>query len=223
MNPVVPCARTPLRPTPLRPITRLPRRGQARASPPFINLCGDYRFLRAGYWALVDAELGGVASRPTPLDAITAQNVAAALLVAGQNAIPCATWRVARRPEDIAPPSVLIPVAGQTDAWYRVNSPRSAAAQWRSASQNGTRPVVSVAAEGRLRSFKTIVGVTTSPHYELAWRIWSVFRIPLATVWYLESDDGPRFVAFDPLPLHALTERELRLFEEVSKRPMSPL
>ncbi|MGB1697655.1 MAG: hypothetical protein ACPHK8_04590 [Thermoplasmatota archaeon] len=63
---------------------RLPNQASQRRQPPFINLSGDYRFLRGGYWALVDAELNGLESRPSPLQAVTAQNCAAALLVAKQ-------------------------------------------------------------------------------------------------------------------------------------------
>ncbi|MFO1533724.1 MAG: hypothetical protein ABR562_08560 [Thermoplasmatota archaeon] len=70
---------------------------------PFINLSGDYRFLRAGFWALVDAELNGVESSPTPIQAVTAQNAAACLLVARHNGIETVQWKVARRPEDVEP------------------------------------------------------------------------------------------------------------------------
>jgi hypothetical protein len=187
-----------------------------------VNLCGDYRFLRGGYWALVDAELNGVRSRPTPLEAVTAQNGAAALLVAGHAGVPCATWKVARRTEDIVPPCILVPNAGQTDTYYHVNSARAAASQWRSATQNGTRAALVVQKTGPLRSMKAILGITTSEHIDLAWSVWTAFGVPLATVWYLDASDGPRFVSLDPLPLHDLTERELRLYEEVAKRPMSP-
>jgi len=205
------------------PPQRLPeRRGAPPRAPAFINLCGDYRFLRGGYWALVDAELTGVEPSPTPMKAVTAQNGAAALLVAEHHGIPCAQWHVSRRPEEVKPPCILVPNAGQTDTYYHVNAPRLAASQWRSATQNGTRAALCVHRTGTLRSMKTILGVTTGEEPELAWKIWTTFGIPLATVWYLEQEDGPRFVSMDPLPLHDLTERELRLYEEVARRPMSP-
>lgn len=188
----------------------------------FLNLCGDYRFLRGGYWALVDSELNGVESRPTPMQAVTAQNAAASLLVAARSGIPCAPWSVAKRPEDVVPPCVLVPNAGHTDTYYHVHSPRSAASQWRSATQNGTRAALAIQKVGPLKCLKSITGVTTSQEFGLAWSIWVVFGIPLCTVWYLDGPDGPRFVSLDPLPLHELTERELRLYEEVSQRPMSP-
>lgn len=209
--------------SPPAPPQRLPeRRGAPPRAPAFINLCGDYRFLRGGYWALVDAQLNGVEPSPTPLKAVTAQNSAAALLVAEQNGIPCAGWRVARKPTDVRPPCILVPNAGQTDTYYHVNKPRLAASQWRSATQNGTRAALAVDRSGPLRSMKVILGVTMGDHPGLAWRVWTVFGIPLATVWYLDTADGPRFVSMDPLPLHDLTERELRLYEEVARRPMSP-
>lgn len=207
---------------PLAPVTRLPRRDTASPAPPFINLCGDYRFLRGGYWALVDAELNGVESRPSPVQAVTAQNCAATLLVAAHAGLPCVSWKVAKRAEDVRPPVILLPNAGQTDSSYNVQSPRSAASQWRSATQNGTRAALAVRADGKLRSLRMVVGVTASDEYELAWRVWQIFQIPLATIWYLETRKGPLFCCLDPLPLHELTDRELRLFEEVSQRPMSP-
>lgn len=209
--------------SPPAPPQRLPeRRGAPPRAPAFINLCGDYRFLRGGYWALVDAQLNGVEPSPTPLKAVTAQNSAAALLVAEQNDIPCASWVVARKASDVRPPCILVPNAGQTDTYYHVNKPRLAASQWRSATQNGTRPALVVDRAGPLRSMKVILGVTTGDHPDLAWQLWRVFGIPLATAWYLDTDDGPRFVSMDPLLLHDLTERELRLYEEVARRPMSP-
>ena len=209
---------------PRAPVTRLPgRRGAAAPRPVFLNLCGDYRFLRGGYWALVDAELNGVESRPSPIQAVTAQNGAAALLIAHNAGIPCAAWKVAKRPEDVKAPCLLVPNAGQTDTYYHVNSPRAAKSQWRSATQNGTRPALVVVRAGQLRSMKVIVGVTAGDEVEMAWQVWNTFRIPLATVWYLDTEEGAKFVSMDPLPLHELTERELRLYEEVAKRPMSPL
>lgn len=216
-----------------RPPHRLPRKrpDEPPRPAPFINLCGDYRFLRGGYWALVDAELNSLQSRPTPVQAITAQNCAASLLVARLAGIPCVDWQVARRPEDVEVPAVLVPNAGHTDTYYHVHAPRMVASQWRSATQNGTRAALWVRKTGKLRSMKTVVGVTTSDHYGLAWQVWTTFGIPLATVWYIEPDGvpedggarpGPLFLSLDPLPMHELTEQELRLFEEVTKRPMSP-
>ncbi len=204
------------------PLMRLPsRRGAAPLAPAFVNLCGDYRFLRGGYWALVDSELNGVESRPSPMQAVTGQNAAASLLVAAQHGIPCATWKVAKRPEDVAPPCILVPNAGHTDTYYHVQSPRAAASQWRSATQNGTRAALAIHKSGPLKCLKVITGVTTNHAYDLAWRIWAVFGLPLCTVWYLDAPEGPLFVSLDPLPLHELTERELRMYEGVSARPMS--
>ncbi len=219
--------------SPVKPPARLPRQepGAPAVRPPFINLCGDYRFLRGGYWALVDAELNGVSSRPTPLQAITAQNAAACLLVAKAAGIPTVDWKLARRASDVEPPCLLVPVAGLTDTCYQVNKPRSAESQWRSATQNGTRPVLAVSLPGPLRSFKLVLGTTAHEEFQLAWQVWQTFGIPLALVWFVEApapteDDPdatkPLFLGFDPLPLHELSERDLRLFEEVSQRPMSP-
>ncbi|MFO1532867.1 MAG: hypothetical protein ABR562_04080 [Thermoplasmatota archaeon] len=82
-----------------------------------------------------------------------------------------------------------------------------------------------------------IVGVTAHENYHLAWDVWRTFGIPLCEIWFLETPPGPAtdgtapatesggrrlFLGMDPLPLHELTERELRLYEEVSQRPMSP-
>jgi hypothetical protein len=233
----------------LQPVARLPRRAPAtlprepRTNPPweasspqaeqalrrrpFINLCGDYRFLRAGYWALVDAELNDLESSPTPIQAATAQNAAACLLVAQNSGIETVRWRVARKPQDVEVPALLVPVSGLTDRCYEVKSTRSRAAQWRSATQNGTRPALAVRLDGELRSLRMIVGVTAHENFHLAWDVWRTFGIPLAEIWYVETGDpdGPQgsrplFLGMDPLPLHELTERELRLYEEVSQRPM---
>lgn len=202
---------------------RLPnRRGWTPSTPPFINLCGDYRFLRGGYWALIDAEMKNVPSRPTPLQAVTAQNTAAALLEAARTGIRCAKWVVARKSEDGFVPGVFAPVAGYAGAFYTTKSPRSRDSQFLSASQNGTRTVLSVRLDGELKSMKSVMGLTTSPHYDLAWQVWQTFGIPLTRIWYLDTEQRPLFVSLDPQPLHDLTERELRMLEEVSQRPMSP-
>jgi hypothetical protein len=126
-------------------------------------------------------------------------------------------------------PGLLEPVAGNTDARYEVKSVRSRAAQWRSATQNGTRPALAVRLDGELRSIRMVVGCTTSDQVLLAWDVWRTFGIPLATIWYVEAGDPdgpdgskPLLLGLDPLPLHELTERDLRLFEEVSQRPLDP-
>lgn len=220
------------KPPVLEPVQRLPSRRVEKAPngsrpKPFINLCGDYRFLRAGYWALVDAELNGVESSPSPIQAVTAQNAAACLLVAKHNGIDTVDWKIARKPQDIEPPCLLVPIAGLTDTCYEVKSTRSRGAQWRSATQNGTRATLAVKLNGDLRSMRMIVGVTAHENYHLAWDVWRTFGVPLAEIWYVEAGDPdgpdgskPLFLGLDPLPLHELTERELRLFEEVSQRPM---
>lgn len=227
------------KPPVLQPVERLPsHRRPATPTPPtrlrtlrpFINLSGDYRFLRAGYWALVDAELNGVEPCPTPIQAVTAQNAAACLLVARHNGIETVDWTVARRPEDVHIPALLVPVAGMTEKAYEVKSARSRAGQWRSATQNGTRAALAVKLTGELRSMRMVVGVTANENYHLAWDVWRTFGIPLAEIWYLETGgegtepgtSRPLFLGLDPLPLHELSERELRLYEEVSQRPMSP-
>ena len=158
---------------------------------------------------------------------MTAQNAAACLLVAAHNGIPTVEWRIARKPQDIEVPSLLVPVAGLTDTCYEVKSTRSRAAQWRSATQNGTRTSLAVKLNGDLRSMRMIVGVTAHENFHLAWDVWRTFGVPLAEIWYVEAGDPdgpegskPLFLGLDPLPLHELTERELRLFEEVSQRPM---
>ncbi|HJQ92654.1 MAG TPA: hypothetical protein VJ874_00040, partial [Candidatus Thermoplasmatota archaeon] len=227
-----------------------PQAGQALRRRPFINLCGDYRFLRAGYWALVDAELNGIASNPSPMQAVTAQNAAACLLVARHAGIETVEWKVARTAQDVEPPSLLVPCSGMTDAHYEVKSARSRAAQWRSATQNGTRAALAVKLDGDLRSMRMIVGVTAHEHYHLAWNVWRTFGVPLATIWYVQPESPespvppvpsvppatspaepapapepapagrPLFLGLDPLPLHELTERELRLYEEISQRPL---
>lgn len=239
----------------LQPVRRLPKRSPApaltpgpapRTSPPweaaspqaeqalrrrpFINLCGDYRFLRAGYWALVDAELNGVASNPSPMQAVTAQNAAACLLVARHAGIETVEWKVARSPQDVELPSLLVACSGMTDAHYEVKAARSRAAQWRSATQNGTRAALAVKLNGDLRSMRMIVGVTSHENYQLAWDVWRTFGVPLATIWYLETGDPdgpdgaggskPLFLGLDPLPLHEVSERELRLYGEISQRPL---
>ncbi len=194
---------------------------------PFINLCGDYRFLRAGYWALVDAEINGIEPSPTPVQAATAQNAAACLLVARHAGIPTVEWKVALAASDVPVPGLLVPVAGLTDAHYEVQSARSRAAQWRSATQNGTRAALAVAMPGELRSMRMVVGCTAHDNYQLAWDVWRTFAIPLATIWFVEAGDPdgpegskPLFLGLDPLPLHELTERDLRILEEVSQRPL---
>ena len=212
-----------------------PQAEQALRRRPFINLCGDYRFLRAGYWALVDAELNGIASSPSPMQAVTAQNAAACLLVARHAGIETVSWKVARTPQDVEPPCLLVPCSGLTDAHYEVKSARSRAAQWRSATQNGTRAALAVKLDGDLRSMRMIVGVTSHENYQLAWDVWRTFGVPLATIWYLETGDPdgpgdpatgrpagsrPLFLGLDPLPLHEVSERELRLYGEISQRPL---
>jgi hypothetical protein len=205
-----------------------PQAQEALRRRPFINLCGDYRFLRAGYWALVDAELNGVASSPSPMQAVTAQNAAACLLVARHAGIETVDWKVAKTPQDVEPPCLLVPCSGLTDVTYEVKSTRSRAAQWRSATQNGTRTALAVKLNGELRSMRMIVGVTSNENYQLAWDVWRTFGVPLATIWSIEVTDpaapgGKKdlFLGLDPLPLHELSERELRLYEEISQRPLS--
>jgi len=213
---------------------RTARALDARRTPPFVNLTGDYRWLRAGYWALVDAELNGVPAKPSPVQAVTVQNAAACLLVARRHGIATPAWHIAKHAHDITPPVLLMPVSGMTDATYACHHPRSRQSQWRRATQNGTRPTLSVAFHGKLRSFKLVMGMTTREEdHELAWRLWAIFGVPLARVWVIEPDqnedessaaDGAQettFLGLDPLPLHELTPRDLRLLEEVSQRPMS--
>lgn len=162
------------------------------------------------------------------MQAVTAQNAAACLLVARHSGIETVEWKVAKSPQDIEPPALLVPCSGLTDVTYEVKSTRSRAAQWRSATQNGTRTALAVKLTGDLRSMRMIVGVTAHENYHLAWDVWRTFGVPLATIWYIEAGDpdGPQgsrplLLGLDPLPLHELTERELRLFEDISQRPLS--
>jgi len=162
------------------------------------------------------------------MQAVTAQNAAACLLVARHAGIATVDWQVAKSPQDVQPPALLVPCSGLTDATYEVKSTRSRGAQWRSATQNGTRPALAVRLSGDLRSMRMIVGVTAHENYQLAWDVWRTFGVPLATIWYIEAGDPdgptgskPLFLGLDPLPLHELSERELRLYEDISQRPLA--
>lgn len=208
----------------------------------FVNLSHRLRYLRAGYLASMDAELHGVDALPATRDLLAAFHPVLFHEAAAQAGVPVPPMHVVDDEKELVRlpvPCRLIPAHPHTWEAHDARTIAGARRIWRTVSMGGGLPAVHYPLPGRTFSFRAFLGMTLARGREnLAWQLWERFRVPLVTVYGVtESPDdaaatdhgatnggdaAPAWVThIEPLPLHELTERDLRFFEEVSERPYS--
>ncbi len=180
----------------------------------FVNLAGDYRYLKQGYFESVDAEVRGMKVYPTPEEAVNAYIVPICLERAKRNGIPIPDYAITR--EEIKPPALVYPINPFMSKFSVVQKSGSIKRIVKSMTRNNTYPICVQKLDGTLREFSCILGETTQDEFaSLAKKIWDLFHLPLCRVRVI-SNAKIKLSAIEPLELHELKRAELKLLRKAN-------
>lgn len=180
-----------------------------------VNLAGDYRYLKAGYYASQDFESSGEPIRPTCSDIMDAYVVPLFLAKAQKAGLTVPSYYISNG--YFEPPVVVDTI---NPFMSRHSVVLKTAAQERiskSLTRNFTYAICcqDLPDGSRVSYFPAVLGHTAQPRYrELARALWDVFHIPVVKVRVIMLPDGTILPSgMQPLPYARLTERDRAIIE----------
>ena len=171
-------------------------------------LSGNYEYMTDGYFACQDAELAGAGMMPTCADALDAYVVPVALEKAARAGVPVPDWVLTH--EYFPVPAVCYGVNpfSRRYAVVRQESEREAAAKQLTWNFKYTMCCQRIAADAEIVELRMVGGRTERADLaEWADRMFSIFKIPVATVRLIRST-RLEFSALEILPYKQLTATE---------------
>jgi len=193
------------------------RRDAPRPSSPLLS--GDYEYMTAGYYACQDAELAGEDVLPTCADALDAYVVPIALEKAAKAGLAVPDWILTH--EYFPVPAVCYGVNpfSRRHEVVRDESARRAVARRLTGNFRYSMCCQLITPATEVLEFRLVNGRTESAEFA-GWadRVFSIFRVPLATVRLLR---GARLElsAIETLPRRVLTPAELAWARESGEAP----
>ena len=193
------------------------RRGTPRPSSPLLS--GDYEYMTAGYYACQDAELAGADALPTCADALDAYVVPIALEKAAKAGLAVPEWILTH--EYFPVPAVCYgvnPVSRRHEV-VRDESARRVVARRLTSNFRYSMCCELITRETEVVEFRMVGGRTESAEFA-GWAdaVFSVFRVPLATVRLLRNGKL-QLSAIEPLPRRVLTPGEIAWARELGEAP----
>ncbi len=175
-----------------------------------VNLAGDYRYLKQGYYASQDHEHGTNGIHPTCQEIMDGYVMPLFLEKARRANLPIPGYYISN---GYFEPPVIVDTINPFMSRHSIVM--KAAAQERvakSLTRNFTYAVCcqELPLHARVGYFRAILGWSPIPRFRsLAGLVWETFRIPLARVRVIILDDGQALLSgLQPLPYDKLSERE---------------
>lgn len=180
-----------------------------------VNLAGDYRYLKEGYYASQDFEAAGEVIRPTCSEIMEAYVVPLLLAKAQKAGLPVPSYYISNG--YFEPPVVVDTI---NPFMSRHSVVLKTAAQERiskSLTRNFTYAICcqDLPADAKVAYFPMVLGHTAQPRYrDLARTLWNVFHLPVAKVRVIVLPDGDlQLSGLQPLPFARLTDRDRAIVE----------
>jgi hypothetical protein len=181
-----------------------------------VNLAGDYRYLKLGYYASQDFENGTNGIHPTCQEIMDGYVMPLFLEKARRGKVPVPNYYISN---GYFEPPVIVDTVNPFMSRHSIVM--KAAAQERvakSLTRNFTYAVCcqELPPGARVGYFRAILGWSPNPRLRsVAQSVWEVFRIPLARVRVVVMDDGQALLSgLQPLPYEKLSERERAYVEK---------
>ncbi len=193
---------------------RLPHHPNGSA---FVNIAGDYRYLGEGHYESVEAEIQGIPVYPSVKESLDAYVVPLCMERARMAGIPVPEHYISNGYFD--PPAIVYPInpfMRKHSIVYKVGHVKTIG---KSLTRNYKYPILvqRLKEEASIREFKCIVGTTPVDEFQsLAENIWDLFHLPICKVRVIE-DGEIMLSAVEPLPLHQLRSKELKLLRKANE------
>ena len=189
-----------------------------RAQGVFVNLEGDYTYLTDGYYRSMEAEHEGLIALPSPSDCLDAYVVPLALAKAEAAGIAVPPWEIAdANTIGFEPPIVAYPVNPVQDTGLVIADAAAMAEAVKSLTLSGKYAMVvqDMQPDSRVDTLRLVLGRCLKPEYnDLAQRLWTTFRVPLARVKIIVTEKQYLFSAIEPLPKSELTQNEKAIIKD---------
>lgn len=175
-----------------------------------VNLAGDYRYLKLGYYASQDFERGTNGIHPTCQEIMDGYVMPLFLEKARRAGVPVPGYYISN---GYFEPPVIVDTINPFMSRHSIVL--KAAAQERvakSLTRNFTYAICcqELTPGAKVGYFRAILGWSPTPRFRpLAQSVWEVFRMPVARVRVVVTDDNQALLSgLQPLPYEKLSERE---------------
>ncbi|MDD2212356.1 MAG: RimK-like ATPgrasp N-terminal domain-containing protein [Clostridia bacterium] len=180
------------------------------------NMCGDYTYLKEGYYHSLDDELAGVKIKPTMEEMLDAYVVPLTMEKANLAGINIPRYEILT--EKIPSPVLAYPINPFTTKEIIIKNPEEAKTKIKTLTMGGKFAMLCqyLPDNYQIVAVHSILGWTANDEFqELAQDVFRVFQIPLMRIIVIVDDKHYLFSAIKPLSLKELAKEERCRLEEV--------
>jgi hypothetical protein len=182
-----------------------------------VNLAGDYRYLKLGYYASQDFETGTNGIHPTCQEIMDGYVMPLFLEKARRAEVPIPNYYISN---GYFEPPVIVDTINPFMSRHSIVMKASAQERVaKSLTRNFTYAIScqELPPGARVGYFRSVLGWSPNPRFRaLAQSVWEVFRIPLARVRVIVVDNSQALLSgLQPLPFERLSERERSFVEKM--------
>lgn len=179
-----------------------------------VYVLGDCRYLKPGYFEVVDAELNGLNVSPSFDDAINAHAVLICLDRAKRAGIAVPDYYVTTR--NIKEFPALVYAMNPYTCNRKIVTKNNKARTMRALTRNYMYPVCVQKIYGSIKEVMGVCGLTTERKYQkLVEKIWQIFNVPLVKIIIMTGRKGTKLSAIDPVEIFELSKDELKLLKKI--------
>ncbi len=183
----------------------------------FVNIIGDYRYMGEGHYGSVEAEIQGIKVYPTIKESLDAYVVPLCMERARSAGIDIPEYCISN--DYFEPPAIVYPI----NPFMKRHSVVLKAGHVKRIAKSMTRNfkyaicVQKIHEDVAIREYKCVLGTTTCDEIsDMASRVWNLFHLPICNLRVIE-DGKIMLSAIEPLPLHELGSKELKLLRKANE------
>ncbi len=183
----------------------------------FVNILGDYRYMSEGHYGSVEAEIAGVKVYPTIKESLDAYVVPLCMERAKAAGIKVPDYYISNG--YFEPPAIVYPI----NPFMKKHSVVYKAGHVKRISKSMTRNykyaicVQKISEDVAVREYKCVMGNTTCDELStMAAQVWDLFHLPICSLRVIENGEI-MLSAIEPLPLHELGSKELKLLRKANE------
>lgn len=178
-----------------------------------VYVLGDCRYLKPGYFEVIDAELKGLQVSPRFDDAINAHAVLICLDRAKRAGIAVPDYYITTK--NIRKLPALVYAMNPYTCDRKIVTKKNKIKAMRTLTRNYMYPVCVQKIDGPLKEIIGVCGLTTARKYQkLVKKIWQIFNVPLVKL-IIMGGKKIKLSAIDPIEIFELGKDELKLLKKI--------
>lgn len=183
----------------------------------FVNISGDYRYMGEGHYESVEAEIQGIPVYPQVKESLDAYVVPLCMERAKMAGIDIPEYYISNGYFD--PPAIVYPINPFMRKHSIVYKEGHVKTIGKSLTRNYKYPICvqKIEGEASIREFKCVMGTSSTEEFDpIASEVWNLFHLPMCKVRVIENGKV-LLSAVEPLPLHQLRPKELKLLRKANE------